>query len=63
MTLDFFCAEGLHFGVFFSRFHLASFLMVQVKETKKAVKDSRSGVQKMAVGHHIGNNLFHTSIG
>jgi hypothetical protein len=25
-----------------------------VKETKKAVKDSRSGVQKMAVGHHIG---------
>jgi hypothetical protein len=28
--------------------------MVQVKETKKAVKDSRSGVQKMAVGHHIG---------
>ncbi|CAI8007624.1 Myeloid leukemia factor 1, partial [Geodia barretti] len=26
-----------------------------VKETKKAVKDSQSGVQKMAVGHHIGD--------
>jgi hypothetical protein len=28
---------------------------VQVKETRKAVKDSHSGVQKMAVGHHIGD--------
>jgi hypothetical protein len=26
-----------------------------VKETRKAVKDSHSGVQKMAVGHHIGD--------
>jgi len=26
-----------------------------VRETKKAVKDSESGVQKMAVGHHLGD--------
>jgi len=26
-----------------------------VKETKKAVKDSESGMQKMAVGHHLGD--------
>jgi hypothetical protein len=26
-----------------------------VKETRKAVKDSRSGTQRMAVGHHIGD--------
>merc|ERR1712002_773393 len=25
-----------------------------VRETKKAVKDSESGVQRMAVGHHLG---------
>lgn len=25
-----------------------------VKETKKAVADSRSGVKKMSIGHHIG---------
>lgn len=25
-----------------------------VKETKKAVQDSRTGVKKMAIGHHIG---------
>lgn len=25
-----------------------------VKETKKAVSDSRSGVKKLAIGHHIG---------
>lgn len=26
-----------------------------VRETKKAVKDSQSGMQKMAVGHHLGD--------
>lgn len=26
-----------------------------VKETKKAVSDSRSGVKKLAIGHHIGD--------
>lgn len=26
-----------------------------IKETKKAVKDSESGMQKMAVGHHLGD--------
>merc|ERR1719334_832253 len=26
-----------------------------VRETKKAVKDSQSGLQKMAVGHHLGD--------
>lgn len=26
-----------------------------VKETKKAVSDSRTGVKKMAIGHHIGD--------
>lgn len=27
--------------------------LLQVKETRKAVRDSESGVEKMAVGHHI----------
>lgn len=26
---------------------------VQVKETRKALKDSESGLEKMAIGHHI----------
>lgn len=25
----------------------------QIKETRRAVKDSESGVEKMAIGHHI----------
>lgn len=29
------------------------FFFVQVKETRKALKDSESGVEKMAIGHHI----------
>ena len=29
----------------------------QVKETRKAVKDSHTGLQKMAVGHHIGQYI------
>lgn len=27
--------------------------MLQVKETRKALKDSESGLEKMAIGHHI----------
>lgn len=27
----------------------------QIKETRRAVKDSESGVEKMAIGHHIHN--------
>lgn len=26
-----------------------------IKETKKAVSDSRTGVKKLAIGHHIGS--------
>lgn len=26
-----------------------------IKETKKSVSDSRSGVKKLAIGHHIGD--------
>lgn len=26
-----------------------------IKETKKAVSDSRTGVKKLAIGHHIGD--------
>ena len=26
-----------------------------MKETKRAVRDTRAGVEKMAVGHHIGD--------
>lgn len=26
---------------------------MQIKETRKAVKDSESGLEKMAIGHHI----------
>jgi len=32
--------------------HLIPFF-VQVKETRKALKDSESGLEKMAIGHHI----------
>ena len=27
----------------------------QIKETRKSVRDSESGIQKMAIGHHIGD--------
>lgn len=30
-----------------------SYLCLQIKETRKAIKDSVSGLEKMAVGHHI----------
>jgi len=32
---------------------LATFLL-QVKETQKSERNSASGLQKMAIGHHIG---------
>lgn len=32
---------------------LTSLFFVQVKETRKALKDSESGLEKMAIGHHI----------
>ena len=31
----------------------------QIKETRKSVRDSDSGLQKMAIGHHI-NDRSHT---
>ena len=35
-------------------FTCCTFVYFQVKETRKAVKDSQTGIQKMAIGHHIG---------
>lgn len=29
------------------------FALIQIKEIRKAVRDSESGLEKMAVGHHI----------
>lgn len=28
-------------------------LYLQIKETRRALKDSESGLEKMAIGHHI----------
>lgn len=28
-------------------------LCLQIKETRRALKDSESGLEKMAIGHHI----------
>uniref|UniRef100_A0A8D0F9H2 Myeloid leukemia factor 1 n=1 Tax=Strix occidentalis caurina TaxID=311401 RepID=A0A8D0F9H2_STROC len=47
--LDFFF---LNFFIFLVEGHLIPFF-VQVKETRKALKDSESGLEKMAIGHHI----------
>ena len=33
--------------------YVNTFLRIQVKETRKAVRDSERGVEKMSVGHHI----------
>ena len=34
----------------------------QLKETRKSVQDSESGVQKMSIGHHIGEWVHEDSI-
>ena len=31
------------------------FLFVQVKETQHTLRDSESGLHRMAIGHHLGN--------
>lgn len=34
-------------------FYLVVFALIQIKEIRKACRDSESGLEKMAVGHHI----------
>lgn len=49
-------------GVCCHSYRLLCFYFLQIKESRKAVRDSHTGIHKMAVSHHIGKLMYHVRI-